>query len=126
MTSFPPNYAPPPEPGPDQPSTGYAAPPVGVPPGYGPTGHIPGYAPVGVAPMQVNSALAMASLILGILVFCTGLTGIPAVICGHLALTRINASEGHLKGRGLAIAGLIMGYIGVVLLIVAAVAQAGR
>lgn len=72
----------------------------------------------------------MASLILGILVFCTGFSAIPAVICGHIALSQINNSEGHLKGSGLATAGLIMGYIGIAIavvgLIVALSSQASR
>jgi prepilin-type processing-associated H-X9-DG protein len=56
--------------------------------------------------------LAIWSLCLGIgslCLFC--FTSIPAIICGHLALGRINNSRGMLKGRGMAIAGLVIGYI---------------
>ncbi len=59
--------------------------------------------------------LAIASLILAIVsIFICGcgfFLSIPAVICGHIALNRINAAEGRLAGRGLALAGLIIGYL---------------
>jgi hypothetical protein len=37
--------------------------------------------------------------------------GIPAIILGHISRSEIRKSEGRLKGEGLALAGLIMGYI---------------
>jgi general secretion pathway protein G len=37
---------------------------------------------------------------------------LPAVICGHLSLSKIKKAPETLGGRGLAIAGLITGYIG--------------
>ena len=60
-------------------------------------------------PKQKTSGLAIASLV-------TGLTCIApaAVICGHIALSQIKASAGHLTGRGLAIAGTILGYVSLV------------
>jgi len=66
-----------------------------------------------------TNGLAIASLILGIasLVMCLGpLAGIPGVICGHMALGRIKASGQG--GRGMAIAGLVMGYLGIVVIII--------
>jgi hypothetical protein len=45
---------------------------------------------------------------------------IPGIICGHLALKQL-AREPALKGRGLAKAGLIIGYIVLALCIVLAV-----
>ncbi len=61
-----------------------------------------------------TSSLAIRSLVLGILSFlCAGLTGIPGVICGHLALGRIKRSGGTETGSGLAIAGLATGYLGI-------------
>lgn len=64
-----------------------------------------------------SSALAIWSLVLGILslVCFYILTAIPAVICGHLALSRIKRSGGMLTGNGLAIGGLVTGYIGIAL-----------
>jgi general secretion pathway protein G len=60
-----------------------------------------------------TSGLAIASLVLGILSFGFWIiTGLPAVICGHLSLSKIKKAPQTLGGRGLAIAGLITGYIG--------------
>jgi len=60
--------------------------------------------------------IAVASLVCGLASFvCLAnvLTGIPAVITGHLALGRIKRSAGALGGRGLAIAGLLLGYLSI-------------
>ncbi|HTY87262.1 MAG TPA: DUF4190 domain-containing protein [Candidatus Acidoferrum sp.] len=69
----------------------------------------------GNPPPAKTSGLAIWSLVLGILsLTCFSiLSAIPGVICGHKALSRINHSGGTLEGRGLAIAGLIMGYLGI-------------
>ena len=73
---------------------------------------------------QGTSGLAIASLVCGILAFLTlGLTGLPAVITGHLALSRIKKAAGALKGGGMAIAGLIMGYLGFGLVFIAVLAS---
>ncbi|HEU6447569.1 MAG TPA: DUF4190 domain-containing protein [Verrucomicrobiae bacterium] len=62
-----------------------------------------------------TSGLAIWSLVLGILsLLCFSIfAGIPGVICGHKALSKIKHSAGELTGRGLAIAGLITGYLGI-------------
>lgn len=67
-----------------------------------------------------NSALAIWSLVLGILslTMCSLFTGIPAIICGHMACGRIKRSGGLLTGQGLALAGLITGYISLAFLVV--------
>jgi Domain of unknown function (DUF4190) len=76
----------------------------------------------GLTPPQ-TAGLAIASLVLGCLGFLTcGLTAIPAVICGHLALSRIGKSAGHLTGSGLAIGGLVTGYLTALLLVVSTIA----
>jgi hypothetical protein len=73
--------------------------------------------PPGLPSKPKTSALAVWSLVLGILslaVPCMAiLTAIPAVICGHTGMSRINNSNGSLTGNGLATAGLITGYIGI-------------
>jgi len=61
--------------------------------------------------------LAIWSLVLGIvsLVGCSVggfLVGIPAVICGHLGRSKIR-KDSQLSGAGLALAGLITGYLGI-------------
>ena len=70
----------------------------------------------GSTPQPRNSALAIWSLILGILsLTCFSIfSAIPGVICGHKALSRIKQSGGALTGQGLAIAGLVTGYLGIV------------
>jgi type II secretory pathway pseudopilin PulG len=71
---------------------------------------------------------AVASLVLGILsvTILWILAGIPAIILGHISRTSIRKSMGELKGAGMAMAGLIMGYISVAaipfIMIVAAIA----
>lgn len=67
-----------------------------------------------------NSGLAIWSLVLGILSLTCFyiLTAIPAVICGHVAMSRIKRSGGALCGNGLAIAGLVTGYLGIALSLV--------
>jgi hypothetical protein len=56
-------------------------------------------------------------LVLGIpSVFCLGpITGIPAIICGHVARSRIARSGGTLGGGGTALAGLILGYLSILM-----------
>src|SRR5579871_3665304 len=62
-----------------------------------------------------TSGLAIWSLVLGILsLMCFSIfAAIPGVICGHKAQTRIKNSGGTLTGNGLAIAGLVTGYLGI-------------
>jgi hypothetical protein len=61
--------------------------------------------------------VAIWSLILAVLSFTCGwlFTAIPAVICGHIARAKIRKSGGALGGRGIATAGLVLGYIALVL-----------
>lgn len=67
-----------------------------------------------------TAGLAIASLVLGIagLVLIGPLGAIPAVICGHMAKSRIKASQGELEGDGMALAGLIMGYVNIGIMVV--------
>lgn len=76
----------------------------------GPPGYYPG------APLPQNG-LAIASMVCGIVGYVTccfvGILGVPAVICGHIAISQINSSPVPMGGRGMAIAGLILGYLGI-------------
>lgn len=71
------------------------------------------------APPSPTEPLAVWSLVLSLLATCgfcctpVVATGIAGVVCGHLALSKIGARP-DLQGRGLAIAGLIIGYFAVV------------
>jgi hypothetical protein len=72
-----------------------------------PTGASPGAA--GAPGKAKTSGLAIASLVAGMLGLCTaGLASIVGLILGITALKRIGRSGGALRGRGLAIAGLIV------------------
>jgi len=78
----------------------------------------------GNPPPPKTSGLAVWSLVLGIaslilLVLCSllPLAAIVGVFCGHKALNRIKSSGGTLKGKGLAIGGLVTGYLGILLMV---------
>ena len=59
---------------------------------------------------------ARASLILGILSLVLSiLAGIPAIILGHTSRARIRKSAGTLKGKGMALTGLLFGYLSVII-----------
>jgi Tfp pilus assembly protein PilE len=74
---------------------------------------------------------AIGSLVCGIasVTIFSILAGIPAIILGHISRSEIRKSEGRLKGEGLALAGLIMGYISLaiipLILIIATIAIPG-
>jgi prepilin-type processing-associated H-X9-DG protein len=58
--------------------------------------------------------LAVTSLVLGILSYLCllgPLLAVPGVITGHMALSRIRQYPNDLRGHGLAVAGLVMGYV---------------
>ncbi len=67
----------------------------------------PAAAPYAAAPTgPKTNTLAIVSLVLAFFV------SLGAVICGHIALGQIKKSGEN--GRGLAIAGLVLGYLGLV------------
>jgi hypothetical protein len=79
--------------------------------------HYPPYQPYqAYPPVRTTNGLAIASLVCGIAAFVIGITFIPAIICGHLARRQIRRTGE--QGDGLAIAGLILGYVGAVIFIV--------
>jgi prepilin-type processing-associated H-X9-DG protein len=58
-------------------------------------------------PAAKTSGMAVASLVLGLLGFCTaGLTGLIGLPLGIVALIKISKSQGQRGGKGLAIAGV--------------------
>lgn len=58
-----------------------------------------------------TSGLAVLSLVMGI-VGLLFLGSLIAVVCGHVARANIRRSNGQLKGDGLALGGLVLGYLG--------------
>jgi hypothetical protein len=70
----------------------------------------------GPAQPQRTSGFAVTALVLGLTGFCTIVTGILAVIFGNVALGRIARSEGVERGRGMAIAGIVLGWVTIAVL----------
>lgn len=70
-----------------------------------------------------DSPLAIASLVTGILgwTLVPLLGSIAAIITGHLAKKEINESRGTIGGKSMATAGLIMGYVQLGFVAIAAV-----
>jgi hypothetical protein len=69
-----------------------------------------------------TSSMAVASLIFGILayVFLPFVGALVAVICGHSARSEIRrAPPGSIEGDGLAVAGLVLGWIQLAFAIIA-------
>src|SRR5262249_9461239 len=115
----PPDRGPPPPPSPRPPAAprrpGAPAPPPG-PPGYGqqPTGY-------GYQTRTRTNGLAIAALVLGIagLVFyACGVASILALVFGYMSRGQIDRDPANQTGRGMAIAGIIMGWIGVAIFVI--------
>lgn len=70
------------------------------------------------SPQPATCGLATTSMILGISGFFLLFTAIPAVICGHIARSKISKSQGKLGGDGMALAGLITGYLSIGVIVV--------
>jgi hypothetical protein len=72
-----------------------------------------------------DQTLAIVSLVCGVLsILCCGLlTGIPAIITGYMAKNNVDSNPTQYSGRGMALAGMILGGISVVLSIVIIILQ---
>ena len=91
--------------------TGYGQTGYGQPgyPATGPGAQPPGYGYGGYPATPPTNGLAIVSLVLSLLGLVFGVTAIGGVICGHIARRQIR--ERGEQGDGLALAGLIIGYI---------------
>jgi hypothetical protein len=78
----------------------------------------PAYVP---APTVTTNVLAIVSLVTGIagLTFVPFLGSIAAVVTGHISLHQLKTKQEN--GRGMAIAGLITGYVGVAFTVLASI-----
>jgi len=84
----------------------------GIPPAPGAAGYpgAPGYP--GMPVQQKNNGLATGSMIVSIVsILCLQPIGLVGAIMGHVALGQINKSGGTQGGRGMALAGIIIGWI---------------
>jgi hypothetical protein len=97
-----------PAPGWWQASDGNWYPPEQQPGFVAPTAAGYGYGYAAAQPRATNG-MAVASLVLSCLSFACGITWILGIVFGHVALVQINRSGED--GRGLAIAGLVIGYL---------------
>jgi prepilin-type processing-associated H-X9-DG protein len=81
--------------------------------------------PINISPR--NSTLAIVSFIMGLLSLTCVLwpfLGLPAIICGIIALVKISGSNGSLKGKGYAITGIIIPAVITVLIPILAILAA--
>ena len=104
----PPNPYPAPPPSPGGAPGGYPAPPV---PGYWPAPQASGFVPV-----TTTNGLAIASLVLGVL-WLFWLGSLVGLILGVVALKQIKSR--NQRGRGIAIAGVVLGSLALVVLVIA-------
>ena len=85
----------------------------------------PSYAPAYATSTQVptkTSGLAIASIVCSTAgTMVAGVGFIAGIILGHMALSEIAKSGGRIEGRGLAMAGLIIGYVLAALIVIAIV-----
>jgi hypothetical protein len=90
---------------PEEPDRGPAPPPP--PP---PQPATPSYSAGGTSSTPKTNGMAIASLVLGIIP-CTGITSILAIVFGFIARNQIEQSGGTQQGSGLALAGIILGFV---------------
>jgi len=72
-------------------------------------------------PPALDNGLAILSFVLGLCSFvvCLSvLTGIPAIVCGHIARRRATRFPARYAGAGLAMAGLVLGYLSIVVFLI--------
>jgi hypothetical protein len=69
-----------------------------------------------------TNGMAVASLVAALL-WMGWFGSVAAIVLGHVALRQINESGGRQSGRGLAVAGLVIGYFAV---LIAALAVLGH
>jgi Domain of unknown function (DUF4190) len=121
---------------PAQPTYPAQGPPVGAPsygaapyagaPSYGaapygaatPYGAGTPYAPYGQGAQPKTNGLAIAALVCGCAGFILFIPGVLGIIFGFIARSQIKRSNGRQKGDGLAIAGIIVGFAWIALLVV--------
>lgn len=75
---------------------------------------------------KTTSTYAILSLAFGLMAWLMAplLGAIVAVVCGHLARAEIRRAQGAIEGDGMAMAGLILGYLQIALAVVFALVVA--
>lgn len=129
MTPPPPGGESPPAPGYWKASDGHWYPPTLAPGGHASAAPPPpgaARAAYSTQPTKTNG-LAVASLVLGI-VWLWFIGSILALVFGYIARKQIDESNGSQTGRGMAVAGIVLGWIGLagVLLLIVAIQILGQ
>ena len=92
---------------------------VGISGGPGATATLgtdaPAHGSGGTRPASKTNGSATAALVFGILGLLIGILSVPALVFGYSARRQIDGSGGEQGGRGMAIAGIVLGWIGAVL-----------
>lgn len=70
-----------------------------------------------------NKTLAIVSLVCGVIGLCCGLSGIIAIITGFMAKNNADSNPAEYGGRGMAMAGIILGFVSLLLTIVGIILQ---
>jgi Domain of unknown function (DUF4190) len=110
-----------PAPGPS-PGTAYGAP--GQPPGYsspaypsptGPAGYAyPGAGgSYGFVPLPKTNGLAVAAMVCSFFFWIYGIGAVLGIVFGFIARSQIKRSGGSQQGKGMALAGIIIGFAGI-------------
>ena len=74
-------------------------------------------AQVGKSAEEELSAVSIWAFTLGVFALLTfGLTAVPSIICGHIALSRTRNSSLTSLARSVAFVGLVIGYVGAAIL----------
>jgi hypothetical protein len=126
MSDWPPAEPPPTPAGPPGPGWWLASDGRYYPPEQAPGPQLPppsftAYSPYGAPVVQATTnGLAIASLVLGIL-WLYWIGSILALVFGYVAKGQIDRSAGRQTGRGMAIAGIVLGWIGVAMAVIAIV-----
>lgn len=105
-------------PGPGELAPAPAPAPSYGPPGAGSYGYPPAGAPYGYPPTSKNNGLAIASLVCSFFFWIYGVGAILAIVFGFIARSQIKQSNGTQQGGGMALAGIIIGFVGIVIGIV--------
>jgi uncharacterized protein DUF4190/uncharacterized protein DUF1707 len=77
--------------------------------------------PTFVRPSRSVNGLAVASLVAGLL-WMSWFGSILAIVLGHVALGQLDRAGGRQTGRGIALAGLVIGYVELLMLAVTVLA----
>jgi hypothetical protein len=75
------------------------------------------YSAAPAGPEEELSALPIWTFTLGIFALLTfGLTALPSIVCGHLALARTRTAGSGSLAKSVTLTGLVIGYVGVAVL----------